>query len=319
MQIAIDIPPKFKGKQNTIFFSPQFWNNNGKIKLELFCDITPIPYPQKIGDCFYIDASEYYSNLMSIFRGLLEKKEYSIRSLELTAAVIQENPSDTHVWFFREDILTKIQFNPKKELEYTDFAMDEGLKSYQAWNHRRWVVNHFEKLPEDLNLLKSRIFIDERNFHAWNYVLWLAKRFNCETNILNFTKEFIIRNHKNNSAWNTRFHLIMDLNSFSHNFFEEEIKFAFSLISKLGGNESCCSYSFGIMTKQTSLFSFVKESCEEKLKVLPRDQSLLSLMFKLADFSCDNELKNLYCDKLSQVDILRKHFWLKMKDNSAFS
>lgn len=297
----------------------EFWDENHHIKFDFYSDIKLIPLIQTDKDCFYIEATEYYSKLMSTFRGLMNIQEYSMRALELTSAVIKENPSDAAAWHYREEILAKISFDKFKELEYTDLVMNDGLKSYQAWYHRKWVVNQFQTPPKSLNLIVHRIQVDKRNFHAWEYILWIAKHFSLEKEILIITEDFIKEDRKNNSAWNTRFKLIIDTPSLhTTTTWKNEIDFSFSQIKGEGGNGPACSYIFGIVTQCPILVDQVKLHCVMLLKDYKIDRSLSALMFRISDFIGDKEGIEKYCNELSKKDTLRRKFWQKMKDNPEY-
>lgn len=123
-----------------------------------------------------------------------------------------------------------------KELKLTAAAIAKNPKSYPAWHHRQWMIDHYgfpQSAPvgvsaasdggqssaaaaaghvaarvdyrSELGLCGKLLTLDERNFHCWNYRRWIADRAGVPVEKeLDYTLERIKINFSNYSAWHQR-------------------------------------------------------------------------------------------------------------------
>ena len=87
-----------------------------KNHLDLWNDITPIEqFSEKI-DILRINYQKDYEQLMKYFRGILAKKEISLRVYQLTTEIIDENATNYMAWHIRRLCIDKIKIINKEIL-----------------------------------------------------------------------------------------------------------------------------------------------------------------------------------------------------------
>lgn len=108
--------------------------------------------------------------------------------LPLTSHVLLLNPEFQMVWGYRRQIwdhLLQTAENAqdqlvemaKTELKLTFDALQRNPKSYAAWFHRQWAVDHgVGDLQKEIGLCNKLLELDERNFHCWNYRRHVCQR-----------------------------------------------------------------------------------------------------------------------------------------------
>ena len=289
--------------------------NGRKIDIKNYTDVKLVPFDQEPNSPFFMQFSSDHELIMQIFRGIMNTNEISQRALYLTELLLEENPNDSAIWWYRSKILNKIGFDPLKELELTDNVIKTNLKSYQCWQHRKWVLRNMKKKPNDLNYLRQRLYEDTRNFHAWSYAIWLGEFYRMYDEVLNLTTEFIDLDKTNSSAWNARITLFKE----SKKDLNEELIFTFTKITVDGGNESCCNHIRAIIAIESELISISIKKTREFLEKFPNDKSMLILLLHLLDKINDYSEHEKICSHLIKIDSLRKRYWkLVMKKDSKY-
>ena len=76
-----------------------------EFSLNLFHDITPTIQNDGLNPLCAIDYPEEYSNIMNIFRSIVNINEKSERVLLLTEELLSMNAANYTVWQYRRDIL----------------------------------------------------------------------------------------------------------------------------------------------------------------------------------------------------------------------
>jgi len=155
------------------------------------------------------------------------------QQLLVSGQVLQSNPDIGTLWNIRKEVLlhffdlekeetpsggeeNEIPLIPKdarlkKELDLTHQCLMTNPKSYGAWHHRTWTLDHMDN-PDwrhELGLCQKYLQYDERNFHCWDYRKWVAKKAEVSPQSeLDFTMEKIEENFSNYSAWHYRSKLL---------------------------------------------------------------------------------------------------------------
>lgn len=290
--------------------------DGSNIDFQAFADIKRVDIDNSSDKPFSIGYSENHYQIMAIFRGVLETQEKSPRTIALTSAVISENPSDLTGWWFRQLVLDELGFEPLVELRFVDKIMQFGLKSYQAWRHRKWVLERMEKPPSDLQYLIDRIQEDVRNFHAWSYLIWFAKHFDICNEILEITMNFINKDKRNGSAWNARSTIIKETN-YDIN---AELKLVFEKLTIEGSNEACCNYIRFLLTEKNDIIELVISMLQDFIKKNKApSKSCIILLLQCYEKINDKRNRELLCKSLIQIDPLRKRYWtLVMKGDENY-
>ena len=292
-----------------------FINENRTLKYEKYDDVIEINDHQNSRYPFSTEFTDDYDHLLRLLKGIIISKEKSLRALALTEVILLENPSDLIPWWYRKEILNEIGFDSVDELRFTDMIMEQGLKSYQAWEHRKWAITKMNHPPDDLSFLFERISEDPRNFHAWSYSIWLAEYHGIYKSIFDMSTYFIKKNRRNGSAWNARLTLLIKMNGDVLN----ELDFAFNIMGNDGGNESCCNFVRGLIQYKKDLLSLSIQKVESFLQNNKNDKSLYSLYLHLSEMNGDIDKRAEICQKLSFLDPLRKNYWMcVMKNDERF-
>ena len=274
-------------------------------------DTDPYPDPQKEGCPFHVDHTVKYDLIMGTFRAVIDKKEYSRRALNLTTLIVTKNPTDITAWWYRQQVLTHIGYDWNQEMDFLDALLKETPKPYQMWNHRRWLDDRCDTVPDEEKRLFRIICLDNKNFHAYNFFSWFIKRWGYQPYFLNFVTDIISLYPTNNSAFNFRFFIV------SHEKMDckQELEYTLNVLEKNTENESATTYIRGLLDIDPSLITIVSEKTEE-LSKKSQSKQLLALQYTIARLQ-NNEKRMLeLCDILSEVDPMKKVYWQDLKNSS---
>lgn len=100
----------------------------------------------------------------------------------------------------------------KNELGLTRKALMANPKSYSAWFQRFWVLEReiSPDLKQELELCKTALAVDCRNFHCWDHRRLVVKLAEISAeDELEFSNALIQSNPSNYSAWHYRGMLLM--------------------------------------------------------------------------------------------------------------
>jgi len=284
-------------------------------------DIEPIPqYDETKPRLIQINYEKEYTEAMDLFRAIVKKNEISERALELTEYIINTNPAHYYVWKYRQDILIKLNYDLKEELEKMEEATFEWMKSYQIWHHRQVLVDKLNDPVDEMQLIKMILEIDSKNYHGWSYRQWLMNRFNLfdQTELL-YIDELLANDIRNNSAWNQRMFyfnnrpsILLDSDA------ENEINYAIEKIKILPNNKCPWVYLKGIieLNEQTLLdYPNIEELCiqlkDDKTCIFPLSMYYeISLMKYRKDPTKEGYEKLLNILKeLEERDFRRVNYW----------
>lgn len=279
-----------------------------KIKEE-WMDTEPIPSTQSDDDAIKVLYSDEYIYIMGIFRAALNKMEISQRALDLTTYIISNNPSNITVWWYRQEILKQIGYKWEEEMDFVDEQLLGSPKPYQIWNHRRFLDDRCETMPDEEKRLFRIIAFDQKNFHAYQFWCWFAQRWNTYEYFLKFTNDIIKTETTNNSALNFRMWLVetfkLDV--------REEFEYIKSVFARDYQNESIANYIRGLLKLDPSLLPEVKEyvnSLEDY-----HFKEIYSLLYTIATLENDKEAQEKWCDKLIELDPHKSNYWKMIKSN----
>eukprot|EP01026_Neomeris_dumetosa_P081767 TRINITY_DN92409_c0_g1_i5.p1 TRINITY_DN92409_c0_g1~~TRINITY_DN92409_c0_g1_i5.p1 ORF type:complete len:258 (-),score=27.62 TRINITY_DN92409_c0_g1_i5:76-828(-) len=195
---------------------------------------------------------ELYEKLQEEILKRRQEKRYDSETLQKIAALLSINPDVYSLWNYRREtfqhmiqhhtdtakIIQQQVVNKEEEEEessQTQLESTEDLKqrlsdvelkvsfaalmtnpkSYSAWHHRKWIVQHGTCSLEK-ELLKVTEFLkrDGRNFHGWNYRLFLVKLMNRSAEEeLEYCQQQINDSFSNYSAWHYRTKLLPEVHA----------------------------------------------------------------------------------------------------------
>ncbi|VDN15073.1 unnamed protein product [Dibothriocephalus latus] len=113
----------------------------------------------------------------------------------------------------------------------------------------------FQTLARELDLVKSVLADDAKNYHAWQYRRWLVDFFAIPpSNELEFCGTLLREDIFNNSAWNHRFYTVIE-EGLDGEIFDREFRFATDAIRAYPNNQSACNYLIGILSPLPRLTS----------------------------------------------------------------
>jgi len=150
------------------------------------------------------------------------QKDTDDEALTITKNILFANPDIISLWNYRRQIfesrMIEIDSFPEEILQADLSLVEQCLrvnpKSYGAWYHRIWILDHMPKSywEKEILLCNKYLTLDERNFHCWDYRRTVAQRANIpDIDEYNFTTKMIESNFSNYSAWHLRSKLIPKL------------------------------------------------------------------------------------------------------------
>lgn len=149
--------------------------------------------------------------------------------LSITLELIERNASFYPAWYVRGVALRK-DSSWNKEIEVVRSLCQCNQKNFQAWNHRKLVVENLvdlgeSQLSEELSSLNKILEEDPKNYHAWSFRIWLVGKFSLDpTAELSYSQFLVEQDPWNNSAWNYRYFLIAGVVSQAN--LDDELRFA---------------------------------------------------------------------------------------------
>lgn len=184
---------------------------------------------------------------MDCFRGVLQTSEFSARALALTLDVIDANPANYTVWYFRRRCLEALGADLREELRFTQRMALEHPKNYQIWHHRREICARLGDGGDEKRFTRAAIAGDAKNYHAWAHRQWAVKAFSLWDGELEAVDELLDEDVRNNSAWNHRWFVLEHTTALAAADRDREAQYALDRIARAVHNESPWNYLRGLV------------------------------------------------------------------------
>ncbi|KAG1703801.1 hypothetical protein DVH05_006812 [Phytophthora capsici] len=236
-----------------------------------WADVVKVPQDDGPDPIVSIAYSSEFTDVMDCFRGVLKLNEYSERTLALTLDVIDANPANYTVWYFRRRVLEALGSDLREELQFTaDMAM-QNPKNYQIWHHRREICNMLKDGSEEKEFCATAIDGDSKNYHAWAHRQWAVKSFGLWDGEIEFVDKMLLEDVRNNSAWNHRWFVLSNTSGLSAiEDRQREVEYALEKIDVAVHNESPWNYLRGLVRGYEGSFAvLVKEKAQAVLEATP--------------------------------------------------
>ncbi|KAF7286777.1 hypothetical protein GWI33_004399 [Rhynchophorus ferrugineus] len=293
-------------------------------------DITPLKQNDGEHPVAAIDYTEEFEDCFDYFRAVVQKKEYSERTLELTKTAASLNPANYTVWQFRREILKALNKDLNEELEYIGKVILKQTKNYQVWHHRRIIVEWLQDPSKEKYLTEKSLSEDAKNYHAWQHRQWVIKTYNLYDGELEYVDQLLQDDVKNNSAWNQRYFVVNNTTGFTQETLNREIDYTLGKIRILMENESAWNYLRGLLLHDKGGLSRnekVTDFCETFYEQGNRSPFLLALIVDICSEKITNngggDGNNVYtsarakelCNALAtQYDTIRAKYWLHISE-----
>ncbi|CAN6607339.1 protein farnesyltransferase/geranylgeranyltransferase type-1 subunit alpha [Trichomonascus vanleenenianus] len=272
-----------------------------------------------------------YKRAIDHLRVLMERNEHSKRALELTGALIEENPAHYTVYAYRLDILKAmgkelipqenwlVKSGNPKVVEDGDWINEVVLmrpKNYQVWNYRQLLeVDTAEYYVGELCLTDIVLEEDAKNYHTWTHRQWVVSR--ALDKYVQFDKELqmctklIEDDVRNNSAWNYRYFLYTQKPEIliKEEVFAKELEYVEAKIKLAPENESVWSYLAGIYRKwRPEETAELEELCLQYGGDVLKSTYALELLVDLCEKSRPDKAKQAL-ETLKERVPVRKGYW----------
>jgi len=135
---------------------------------------------------------------------------------DLEDKLLRANPDFATLWNSRRRhiLATASDGVLPRELALTQEQLMRFPKSYGAWYHRRWAMEHLRAdagvWAKEMALCDALLERDARNFHCWAHRAWVASQLPGAVNDLAESRRLIEKNFSNYSAWHLRARALRD-------------------------------------------------------------------------------------------------------------
>ncbi|EGX89683.1 protein farnesyltransferase [Cordyceps militaris CM01] len=182
-------------------------------------DVAPILHEEPDNALARIAYPDDYAEAVAYLRAVMADKEYSPRTLRLTALVIALNPAHYTVWLYRFRIVQALRLSIPDEIAWLNEVALENLKNYQIWHHRQLLLEELLATTtvataalgrSEAAFVATMLAQDSKNYHVWSYRQNMVRRLGlwADAEELASTERLIDDDVRNNSAWSHRFFLV---------------------------------------------------------------------------------------------------------------
>lgn len=289
-------------------------------------DIEPVQLNQEYPQLCQILYDEEYRSTMGILLALLGKHEYSERALAITEAGISLLGSHYSIWSYRFDIITHLQYDLYKELDWLDSVALDNEKNYQIWNYRQLIINQIDDYDpiREFPILNIMLLEDTKNHHVWTYRRWFTAKFNLFKNPkeVEFVNQLIEKDIYNNSAWSHRY--FIKFNDIESTEIDDELNYVMDKIRLSPQNHATWNYLLGIYHKfnipMTKLIPFLEQFVALNLDSDDMQLQLIKssiAMELLAKVYNDARSIKIYDLLIEKYDPIREKYWNYLKTTIA--
>ncbi|KAL4176141.1 hypothetical protein KRP22_001095 [Phytophthora ramorum] len=280
-----------------------------------WADVAKVPQDDGPDPIVSIAYSSDFTDVMDCFRGVLKINEYSERTLALTLDVIEANPANYTVWYFRRRVLEALGSDLRGELQFTADMAIQHPKNYQIWHHRREICTMLHDGSQEKAFCAMAIDGDSKNYHAWAHRQWAVKTFSLWDGELEFVNKMLLEDVRNNSAWNHRWFVLSNTSGVATTADRQrEVDYALNKISLAVHNESPWNFLRGLVRGHEATFAAqLKEKARGVLETTPdcifAAVLLVDLCAKEGTDEALGRATNLLETLMNDTDRVRKAYW----------
>uniref|UniRef100_A0AAV1UE67 Protein farnesyltransferase/geranylgeranyltransferase type-1 subunit alpha n=1 Tax=Peronospora matthiolae TaxID=2874970 RepID=A0AAV1UE67_9STRA len=281
----------------------------------LWLDVVKVPQDDGPNPIVSIAYSPEFTDVMDCFRGVLQTNELSERSLALTRDVINANPANYTVWYFRRCVLKALGSDLRAELQFTADVALEHPKNYQIWNYRREICTILDDGSAEKALCAMSFDVDAKNYHAWAHRQWTVQTFSLWDGELEFVDKMLEEDVRNNSAWNHRWFVLNNTNGLaSDEERQREVDYTLMKIAVAVHNESPWNYLRGLVRGREATFAAqLKEKTQDILAAagdcIFAAALLVDLLVNESTAGALEEARKHLEILMNETDRMRKAYW----------
>lgn len=271
--------------------------------------------------------SPEYAETMAELRDSLERKEYSLKALDLTAKALGLLASHYTTWHYRFSIVQHLGLDLFGELDWCEEVALDNEKNYQIWNYRQLVVQAIVDLADasrfdphrEYPIMAAMLDLDPKNHHVWSYRKWLVETFELydDAQELRFVESLIDQDVRNNSAWTHRFFLKFGRNKSQGDKaqvgaeYEREMAFARDKIDLCPQNPSAWNYLRGVLARSGDDLALLKPWAEQYADFATQVQSsyAVELLAEIAEHEDVEAAQRYYRLLAEKYDPIRANYW----------
>ncbi|CEG47953.1 protein farnesyltransferase [Plasmopara halstedii] len=280
-----------------------------------WADVVQVPQDDGPNPIVSIAYSDEFVDVMDCFRGVLKLNELSERTLALTLDVIDANPANYTVWFFRRRVLEALGSDLREELQFTADMAIQYPKNYQIWHHRREICSMLNDGSKEKEFCALTIDQDSKNYHAWAHRQWAIKTFALWDGEIEFVDKMLLEDVRNNSAWNHRWFVLSNTSNLATaEGRQQEVNYALEKIATAVHNESPWNYIRGLVRGHED--TFATQVKEKALQILASTPDCIFAGALLVDLyekeGTDTALKSatkIIETLMNETDRVRKAYW----------
>ena len=260
---------------------------------------------------------------------ILLKKSRMCTSESFTKCMdlLKLNPELSLAWNFRREIIQSKQSLVERieairnEIGVLNSVMVDlqMTKSYCLWNHRRWLLLQLRASDElsesvlkgEIELVKTILKLDGRNFHSWSYRQWLRQNFDIKLDDdIEYSKKLIEKDFSNYSAWFLRSWAAEKTGAPIEP--EAELELVWNALFTEPNDQSCWQYHDWLLRRFPQLRDQDADYMVELEAIVDDQDSKYLFLSKVYSDTLGLEEKQEIVSKLVNIDPMRKGFYLEL-------
>ncbi|EMG49574.1 RAM2 Protein farnesyltransferase/geranylgeranyltransferase type-1 subunit alpha [Candida maltosa Xu316] len=288
-----------------------------------FSDITPVKINTEEPQLCQILYDDEYKQTMGILLSLMQKQEYSERSLYMTGLGIEQLASHYSIWIYRYNILKNLPDKDlNEELDWCEEIALDNEKNYQIWNYRQLIIKLILDRSQSFDphkefpIMEAMLDADAKNHHVWSYRKWLVENFDLynDAKELAFVEKLIDGDLKNNSAWSHRFFLLFSRKHLTADkTIDDELVYVKGKIVQCPQNASTWNYLLGMYERFngpiTELEEFSSQFVDLENDKVTSSFALETLAKVYKAQGKFEKSEELYSSLKDKYDPIRANFW----------